>query len=285
MEPDLDDGVESFIREAFDSNYELMRLENGRGLTPDGRARALDQVLLYWRKLREIAETVTDTEVKLTLPACHSPGGREFAIEGVVDIVREVDRTVMYDIKTHDSRFVRQNKELYERQLNVYAHIWHRLRGEPLDETAIIATTLPDDLVEAVASGDDRHIAVALSRWDPLIPLDFDLSRVDQTVADFGRVVDLIEDGTFAPRPVEDLNERAGGVEQRFATAVCRNCDARFSCASYREWALSGVSRSQIERRFAEYYAEVLDRDPDAWLNANMDVQTPPGDLEEDFLE
>lgn len=280
-----DQDVMDFIRESFEANYELMRLENGRGLTPDGRARALDQVMLYWRKLREVAETVTDTEVKLTLPACQSPVGREFAIEGVVDIVREHDRTVMYDIKTHDARYVRQNKALYERQLNVYAYIWQQLRGEPLDETAIIGTTLPDDLVEAIASGDERFIAVALARWDPLVPLDFDSTRVEETVADFGRVVDLIEDGTFGPRSVADLNERAGDMSARFATAVCRNCDARFSCSSYREWALSGASRSNIERRFAEYYAEVQDRDPDAWLNANLATMPEMADLEEDFYE
>lgn len=242
-------------------------------------------MLLYWRKLRDVAEAVTDTEVRLMLPNCQSAAGRGFAIEGVVDIVREQGRTVMYDIKTHEARYVRQNRELYEKQLNVYAHIWQQLRGEPLDETAVIATSLPDDLVEAIGSGDEAFVAAAMAHWDPLVPLDFDAARVEETVADFGQVVDRIEDGTFEPRSVADLNKREGDMTARFATAVCRNCDARFSCASYREWALSGVSRSNIERRFAEYYGDLQDRDPDAWLNANLATMPEMAGLEEDFYE
>ena len=37
-------------------------------------------------------ETVSETEVKLTLPEQVSPFGNKFTIEGVVDIIRENER-------------------------------------------------------------------------------------------------------------------------------------------------------------------------------------------------
>ncbi len=57
---------------------------------------------MYWKKLRHIAEKVTDTEVRLNLPNQTTPKGRGFCVEGVVDIVREDEKVTMYDIKTHD---------------------------------------------------------------------------------------------------------------------------------------------------------------------------------------
>src|SRR5438876_3937588 len=62
---------------------------------------------------RHIAESVTDTEVKLNLPNQKTPKKRTFCIDGVVDIVRENDAVTMYDLKTHDLEFVRDNIDLY----------------------------------------------------------------------------------------------------------------------------------------------------------------------------
>jgi hypothetical protein len=87
--------------------------------------------------------------------------------------------------------------------------------------------------------------------WDPVIPIPFDKEHVKDTIADFGKVVDTIENKTFAPAPVTVLQRRDGG--SLFATRVCRNCDARFSCSSYRTYAAS--SRSRKEARFTELFA------------------------------
>ncbi len=278
----LGQDVATFLREAFEDNYELLKIESGRALSPDGKQFALNQVLLYWRKLRDVALSVTDTEVHLTLPNQRTPRKRPYAIEGIVDIVRAEGHTVMYDIKSHDAEFVRQNKVLYEQQLNVYAYIWQKLRGERLDETAIIATDFPSKVAEAVESGDEGYLAYALAQWNPIIPLDFDTSRVDETVTEFGEVVDDIEDRRFAPRSVAHLDMRQGSTQQRFATAVCRNCDARFSCSSYRQWALGSTSR--VEKAVRQYFADVArDEDLDAWRTANLSADHDRDDLVADF--
>lgn len=230
--------IEEFIRQRFEENFEILVVESGHGLAAETKEAALQQVLLYWRKLRDVAERVTDTEVRLSLPNQVSPEGRIYTLEGVVDIVRADDKTVMYDIKTHDADYVRANRELYEQQLNVYAHIWQELRGEPLDEMAVIATDFPHAVKVALSDPDPRALEAALEAWQPLIPIAYDPAKKDLTLRAFGETVDKIESGQFAPPPLERLEAEIPGasVRERFGTRVCRNCDARFSCSAYRQY-------------------------------------------------
>jgi hypothetical protein len=274
--------IEALIRQTFEENYELLRLEGAGALSPDVKETALQQVLLYWRKMREVAQTITDTEVKLSLPGQRTREGHEFAIHGVVDIVRDKDHTVMYDIKTHDAEYVRANIELYEQQLNVYAYIWQELHSQPLDETAVIATDFPERIKEALNSGDEARLAYELEAWNPLVPIPFDVDGVQATIEGFAEVVDAIEEGGFCPPPVEDLRKRLRGSDTLFATRVCRNCDARFSCASYREYAPRG--RGQFERRFQEYFSDFgTGLEQDTWRTVNLSAAPDAGDLTRDY--
>ena len=70
----------------------------------------------------------------------------------------------MYDIKTHDTEAIKANIADYEQQLNVYAHIWQKLRGQRLDETAVICTQLPEALPQAPMVRDERRIEHELAR-------------------------------------------------------------------------------------------------------------------------
>lgn len=272
--------IEVFIRAVFEQNYEELRAESGQALAPDVKQTALNQALLYWRKLQEVAEAVTDIEVRLSLPNCETPQGREYTIEGIVDILRTEDRTVMYDIKTHDADYVRANCEIYEQQLNVYAYIWQGVRQQVLDETAIIATDYPEAVRDALAAGSPEEIAYALAQWDPVVPLTYDLQRVEATIMEFGEVVDAIEENEFAPRSLADLNVILPGTHgTRFATRVCRNCDARFSCASYREFARQPV-RGVAEPRLRQYYADLpSDAEQEQWRAANLEATADPATL------
>ncbi len=195
------------------------------------------------------------------------------------------DRTVMYDIKTHDADYVRANLELYEQQLNVYAHIWQALRQQPLDEMAIIATDYPEAVQVALTSGDPEHLAYALERWDPVVPILFDARRVEMTIREFSTVVDAIEENHFAPRTVDDLNAILPGTRaMRFATRVCRNCDARFSCSAYREYAWRPGQRGVAEERFRQYYEETLpDAEQEQWRAAGLEAALDAGDARADY--
>lgn len=60
--------------------------------------------------------------------------------------------------------------------------------------------------------------------------------KVQKTVDQFAQVVDAIEDHRFTC-PSVDVLEQRNEDGQTFAQRVCRNCDVRFSCDSYRDYA------------------------------------------------
>jgi hypothetical protein len=235
---------EDILRQFFEENFEALRLEGGRSLSPEVKEAAWQQVRLYWLKLHDVAMKVTDTEVKLNLPGQETPEGRKFGIEGVVDIVRGYGQTTMYDIKTHDLATILGNLDLYEQQLNVYAHVWQHLRGQELDETAIISTSFPRAVKEALNSGIPEQLACELERWEPIVRIPVNEDRLEATIRHFGEIVDAIEDGAFEPVPVEKLQSRLPGMKANFVTQVCINCDARYSCDSFRSYYVQQSRRA-----------------------------------------
>jgi hypothetical protein len=249
------------IKDALELNYERLKLEGGHALTEDIRRLAIQMVLLYWKKMPEVAENITETEVKLSLPGRKTPEGRSFSIEGIVDIVKEKKETWMYDIKTHDAAYVRKNRELFEKQLNVYSYIWNELRDAPLDHTAIISLSLPEALSEAVRANDRARIEKEMTSWNPLMEIPLDDRHVKDTVKDFGHVVDAVESNEFSPASVSRLRQDYGGG--KFATRVCRNCDARFSCSSYRKYASGSSAKS-----FSRYKKYISDLGPEDEIEA-----------------
>lgn len=272
MEINLNENeMEEFIRESYEENFELLRLESGVALSPEVKAAGLQQVLYYWQKMREVALNVSETEIRLSLPGQESPAERVFGIEGVVDIVREGGKTMIYDIKTHDVDYVRSHIDQYEDQLNVYAHIWKELQKQPLDGTAIICTEFPDEVKDAFANGTDEQIAKAVERWDPLVEIKFDPGKVKTTIRSFGEVVDQIEDHQFAPPGVEKLLQPfADRSNVRFGTHVCRNCDARFSCSAYRLYMRRGHGRP--DGAFERNYSDIEAGEPlEEWRTAGLD--------------
>ncbi len=266
-----DQEIEKRLEEIFAQNYELLKMEGGHALTEAGQKDALNQVLYYYRKLKEVATKVTDTEVKLTLPDQKTPECRNFTIEGIVDIVREGDEVWMYDIKTHDPFYVMANKHLYEKQLNVYAYIWENLRGNPLDHTAVISTVIPDALKEAESIGDTVRMQKELTKWEPVIEIPYKEDNVKGTLHDFALVVDNIEKHCFTPPPVKVLDDKIYGTNSKFATRICRNCDARFSCGSFREYATKLQKGGTMN--FKKYYEDYgTDAEQEEFINASINL-------------
>jgi hypothetical protein len=79
-----------------------------------------------------------------------------------------------------------------------------------------------------------------MKAWQPLIRMPFTRESRDATIEDFGSVVDAIEERAFPPPSPERLEEDFAGKGRSFAGRVCQNCDARFSCSSYRAWRMDG---------------------------------------------
>lgn len=266
-----DQEIEDKIKEFFDNNYEILRLESGHTITEDSKHTALSQILCYWHKLKDIAKNVTDTEVRLTLPDQKTPQGRIYSIEGVVDIVKEKDETCMYDIKTHEPEYIRANISFYEDQINVYSYIWQKLRGNALDKTAVISTAYPKSVRDALFNNDEDKFRKEIEKWNPLIETSLTPEKVGSTIKDFGMIVDAIEENKFAPPPKSKLEEKIPGSERVFGMQVCGNCDARFSCIAFREYASDPKRKGRID--FVKYI-ELLgdDLEQEQWVNANLET-------------
>jgi hypothetical protein len=263
--------IEEKIRERFELNYEILRAEGGHALTNDAKETAFNQILYYYRRMRYVADNITETEVKLSLSDQFTPAGRRFSIEGIVDIVSEQNKVTMYDIKTHDTGYIRANKEIYERQLNVYAYIWQNLRENKLDETAIISTALPPSLRAAIYLKNEERINAELKKWDPVIPIGFSEKSVAETIEDFAKVVDKIESNSFESPSVKTLKDKVEGSNVNFALRVCGNCDGRYSCESYREYALeTGIRTAQNFKKYFEDFRD--DADQENFVASNLDT-------------
>jgi len=267
--------IEDELLKMFEINYENLKLQGGHSLTPEVREAAWNQILYYYKKLRGVvAEKVTKTEVKLTLPEQETPIGRRFTIEGIVDIVTENEETWMYDIKTHEAGYVKKNREMYEQQLNVYAYIWEHLRGNKLDHTAIISTVLPSGLRNALRDRPiiPERVKAEVDKWDPVIPFDVSQKKIKETIREFGTVVDNIETREFKPAPPEKLDE-TDSSSVKFVTRYCVMCDGRFSCSSYRKYVtkITGRSQADFKRYYSAYDDETAQTDY-ILSNLNMDI-------------
>lgn len=250
------------------ANYQRLRDEGGHALTDYAKNEALEQVLWYWRRLRGLAEKVTDTEVRLSLPNQKTPAGRPFSIDGVVDIVREETSTKMYDVKTHNLEYIQANKELYEEQLNIYAHIWRELRKNDLESTAVISSDLPEGLKRALRAGDLAKVKEAAEAWDPVVPIDIKKEKVDATIKAFGEVVDAIEDGKFSCPSAAKLKDKFPGTSKTFAYKVCLNCDGRYCCNAYRQYAVAQVHGKS--RDLVKYFEKDIEKEQqEDWLESN----------------
>jgi hypothetical protein len=261
------------IKQLFDDVHESLQAESGYGLDAQTRDDAWRQVQLYWEKLqKQVAGRVTETEVPLTLMNNESPGKRKFTIHGVVDVVQEQDKIVLYDIKSHDYHRLHDNIESYGPQLQVYAYIWSELRGQKVDETCIINTDPPPS-VKAIVDMANMTDAErdAFERWNPVIPItNFSEELVQATIAKFGMVVDAIEEHKFNPPDMRELERK----RQRLPVPLmCAKCDVRFSCMSFRQLTLtsarfqtnlmkfydSAAAMSALREMEAEYYANNAD--------------------------
>jgi hypothetical protein len=218
------------LRDRFEENYEYLRgLSGGHLVTESVKDAAFLQVLYYLRRNRELIGRITHSEVKLNLPERRTPRSRyRYSIEGAVDIVGEEDGIWMYDIKTTDRKSVLDHLDLYRGQLSVYAYIWTKLHGDNLKGIAVVTTALPDELKDAINAHNPGRIERLLKQWDPVVPLVYSEKSIENFIDDFGSVVEDIEDGRFSAS-----HGRHGSA---FVVEVCLNCDARYSCDTYRAY-------------------------------------------------
>lgn len=226
------------ILEDFDRNYMLMEYETGRALSPQLKKAALLQVIVYWYAMRSVAEKVTETEVRLVLPLQNSPQNRKFNLEGVVDLIHSEAGIFMHDIKSLDKEVIQGQIDSYSEQLGVYAHIWQSLNNKKIDGASVISTAVPREISErliGVDLHDEKSVMEILGDWNPMIEVNIAQPEITEVMKKFGEVVDKISMKEFSPPNVIKLKKRPEGQNRDFGSLVCRKCDGRYSCESYRD--------------------------------------------------
>lgn len=253
------------LREIFEDNYEELKYETGRSITLNMKEFAWQQVKLYYEKLEKVAKNMTEAEVKLILPEQLTPKGKKYAIEAIVDIVEKDDEITMYDIKTHSSVEIENDKEFYKDQLNLYAHMWRNLKGTEIDNMAIIATAPPSELRQASSIGDEIAVDI-IDDWNPIVELEIDNKEIEKQIRCFGETIDKIEDGEFKAPTLDRLKETKKGQKAPFGTAVCRHCDARHSCYSYSQY----INKVKLDEKILDAVQSEDMVEQDEWKDAFM---------------
>jgi hypothetical protein len=141
----------------------------------------------------------------------------------------------------------------------------------------IIAVQLPERLREAIRAGDATAVTREFELWNPLVPIPMEDSSLEETFERIAHTVDQIEDGEFSPPSAERLaqvagsDENSGGDSVAFATLHCRNCDGRFSCSAYRQYAAGRSVRGRFDI-LAYVDRTHQDGDIDEWLDGNIEL-------------
>lgn len=271
--------IEDFIKLRLKENLKLMQAETGQRVNQNVVIAAERQALAYWHTMHLLAENITETEVKLSLPECSTPKGRTFTIEGVVDIVQEDSGMSIYDIKTMPRDYVENNKLKFAMQLNVYAHILAGLKGYKVKKAAVIATAPSDALKRKFNTAPFEAFIGMLKSIDPFVEIPLDEASITDTITKFGEIVDRIQDGDFKPKSVGDLKRKdaEGGKTRQFGTDVCRNCDARFSCSSYREFRSIPENLKKVKRKDTNIWEFFTDCGESLDVSDELDANTSTG--------
>lgn len=256
MNQEIPFDMELQLQEWFDDNYEELRLVGGHALNTHVKKVAFQHIIQYWRKMKDVANEVTETELTLTLPRQKTPLGREYTVRGNVDLLRTEKMFYMYDVKAESPDDVKGNMQKYKGQLNLYAKIYYDLYGDPMAKAAIIATGQTPLLRKAWISGDEEKINEELNKWNPFIEIPVDKDSTAEILNDFGNTVDKIEEQQFYPPPSEELKIKKRR-NKTFAQHVCDNCDGRFSCPSFKEYIIeNGRSTGNSSVNIVKYYTK-----------------------------
>jgi len=271
--------IEDFIKLRLKENLKLMQAETGQRVNQNVVIAAERQALAYWHTMHLLAEKITETEVKLSLPECSTPKGRTFTIEGVVDIVKEDSGMSIYDIKTMPRDYVEKNKLKFAMQLNVYAHILGGLKGVKVKKAAVIATAPADNIKRKFNTAHFKDFIVMLKSMDPFVDIPLNEDSITDTITKFGEIVDRIQDGDFKPKSVDELKRKdtEGGKTRQFGTDVCRNCDARFSCPSYRKFRSIPENLKKVKRKDTNIWEFFTDCGESLDVSDELDANTSTG--------
>lgn len=182
----------------FESNYSTLSRSLKSYLAEAQRAAALRHVMDYKTRQEDKWDTIKQAEVDVSLVK------DDYILTGKIDLIRGKDNTVeIVDFKgekkpdIHNPEIQKKLKK-YQRQLEVYAHLVEERTGEKVSKMHLYYT------------GE--------SSGNPNITFDYKKEKIDNTIKEFDKIVDKIENKDFDMSGTKKTDQ------------LCGNCDMRFYC-------------------------------------------------------
>lgn len=182
------------IEEWLNKNYNLLALKENTYLDKGALRAALKHVMTYYKRNQTKFKDIVAAEVDISVIR------KDYILKGVIDLIQGENNTVeIVDFKaTKKPKDLKKGRlELYQRQLEVYAHIVEEKYGRNVSKMHLYYT------------GE--------TEGDPRISYIKNSSSIEKTLVSFDKVVDKIEKHNYAleVRPLD----------------LCKECDFKHYCA------------------------------------------------------
>lgn len=189
---DETDTIKANIGDWFEQNYQGLVMTEHSYLAPTAKAAALRYITNYFNNSKDMWSNIREAEVRLSYPI------DDYILNGQIDMLKGKGDTVeIVDFKTGDkpSKMTDAMLEVYEKQLQVYAHLVEQKYGVEVSEMKLYYLSAAED---------------------PVISFEKDKNRIADMMDEFSQVVKKIEAHDYSSRTQDK--------------SICKDCDMRYYC-------------------------------------------------------
>ncbi|MDI9348082.1 MAG: hypothetical protein QM538_06210 [Methylacidiphilales bacterium] len=245
------------IREYFDNNVNEIKSQGSHTLNNHVITNAYIEVVAYWLKHEQMKNSIIASEEKIQENNINTTKGRVCSLQGVVDIMQYDDvemSAALFEIKTQPKEYLTDIAIQCEKQLSLCKEIWSKNinnKDKSITNTYVISTSVPRHIKQEIKKlyltpessssviQSNATLDSFIRDWDPILQINTNAKLARETIADCKEIVDQIEDYKFNPPPPSVLKKVMPVSKRPFGSEVCRHCDVRFSCESYKAFVSS----------------------------------------------
>ena len=156
--------IEEKLREFFEANYEYLKESSGHSINELMKERAFEQVLIYWKKHRQMILDGKVSSMQISVPNLRTPNKAiPYSIEGMIDVLEKDGKRSLFDVTTNSREQIEDDIELYKYELNLYAYELDRMKESDIGGTFVLSTSMPRDVRYALKNGNASELEHALA--------------------------------------------------------------------------------------------------------------------------
>ena len=226
--------IEEKLREFFEANYEYLKESSGHSINELMKERAFEQVLIYWKKHRQMILDGKVSSMQISVPNLRTPNKAiPYSIEGMIDVLEKDGKRSLFDVTTNSREQIEDDIDLYKDELNLYAYELERMKESDIGGTFVLSTSMPRDVRYALKNGNASELEHALANWNPIVPVQHSHDVLESAVKKVGEVVEKIQNCEFDP-PSPSVLKKEFKDGRTFCSHICENCDIRKSCEAFK---------------------------------------------------